>query len=115
MVESRYLMNGSNVCVNIDFTSKTDGFLILSALIQFLGALNSNLFFDEKLSKEERKTQSIFDASSVYRTCTSSPHKFIYKISLKRGVLSSAAPLSESFANGEIQCYLFDLMSLGKE
>lgn len=35
--ERDYLKEGSNICINVDFTTKTNEFLILSASIQFIG------------------------------------------------------------------------------
>ena len=37
LIERGYLRDGSNISINVDFTSKSDDFLILSASIQFLG------------------------------------------------------------------------------
>jgi hypothetical protein len=37
LIERSYIKENSNICINVDFTSKTDEFLILSASIQFKG------------------------------------------------------------------------------
>ena len=87
LTERQYLKEGSNICINVDYTSKTDKFLILSASIQFKGR-SLPLYFSMRRYpvKAGMIDQKLMEKAFLLELSRLLPHeKYTYTIIADRG------------------------------